>query len=327
MRDRRGVRPQADRRAPDPRRDRACPRPRRRGVAAGDPRATGRPAAHPSGGERAMLRLDPRRPLAGAAHQLARGGLHRRLLWQDERLIVEVDGYDVPLRPPRVRARPSPGHRPQERRLRGAPVHRAPARRGAVARDHHHRPRARPSDPRLGSAHDARPPHERRRDRGRRAPGAEIGPAASRRDRARGDRARREPLGDGEVDHHPAAAVGSGGRLRGRDRPDTPPTAPRSTASGWPTSGWSRGSRRSWSCPASTTARTSGTTSPTRGRWRRRSRRSCSGFPAIAVSQQSSARELDFRVGTGFDFTVAASFTANLVAELEQHAVAARRPC
>ena len=41
------------------------------------------------------------------------------------------------------------------------------------------------------------------------------------------------------------------------------------------------------------------------------------GLPGIAVSQQSSARELDFRVGTGFDFTVAASFTANLVAELE----------
>ena len=41
------------------------------------------------------------------------------------------------------------------------------------------------------------------------------------------------------------------------------------------------------------------------------------GLPGIAVSQQSSARELDFRVGTGFDFSVAASFTANLVAELE----------
>src|ERR1700733_13931586 len=42
-----------------------------------------------------------------------------------------------------------------------------------------------------------------------------------------------------------------------------------------------------------------------------------SGLPGIAVSQQSSARELDFRVGTGFDFTAAASFTARLVAELE----------
>lgn len=41
------------------------------------------------------------------------------------------------------------------------------------------------------------------------------------------------------------------------------------------------------------------------------------GLPGVAVSQQSNARELDFRVGTGFDFTVAASFTANLVAELE----------
>jgi 5'-nucleotidase len=41
------------------------------------------------------------------------------------------------------------------------------------------------------------------------------------------------------------------------------------------------------------------------------------GLPGIAVSQQSSSLELDFRAGTGFDFTVAADFTARLVAELE----------
>jgi 5'-nucleotidase len=41
------------------------------------------------------------------------------------------------------------------------------------------------------------------------------------------------------------------------------------------------------------------------------------GLPGIAVSQQSMSRELDFRAGTGFDFDVAASFTARLVAELE----------
>jgi 5'-nucleotidase len=41
------------------------------------------------------------------------------------------------------------------------------------------------------------------------------------------------------------------------------------------------------------------------------------GLPGIAVSQQSSARELDFRVGPGFDFEVAATFTARLVAQLE----------
>ena len=42
------------------------------------------------------------------------------------------------------------------------------------------------------------------------------------------------------------------------------------------------------------------------------------GLPGIAVSQQSSARELDFRGrAPGFDFTVAAAFTARLVAELE----------
>ncbi len=41
------------------------------------------------------------------------------------------------------------------------------------------------------------------------------------------------------------------------------------------------------------------------------------GLPGIAVSQQSSARELDFRVGSEFEFEAAASFTARLVAELE----------
>ena len=41
------------------------------------------------------------------------------------------------------------------------------------------------------------------------------------------------------------------------------------------------------------------------------------GLPGIAVSQQSSLRELDFRVGSAFEFEVAATFTARLVAELE----------
>src|SRR5437588_9362527 len=41
------------------------------------------------------------------------------------------------------------------------------------------------------------------------------------------------------------------------------------------------------------------------------------GLPGIAISQQSSALELDFRAGAGFDFSVAAAFTARLVAELE----------
>ncbi len=41
------------------------------------------------------------------------------------------------------------------------------------------------------------------------------------------------------------------------------------------------------------------------------------GLPGIAVSQQSSSMELDFRVGPGFDFSIAASFTARLVQELE----------
>jgi 5'-nucleotidase len=41
------------------------------------------------------------------------------------------------------------------------------------------------------------------------------------------------------------------------------------------------------------------------------------GLPGIAVSQQSRALELDFRAGEKFVFDVAASFTADLVAEIE----------
>ena len=65
---------------------------------------------------------------------------------------------------------------------------------------------------------DACPAHERRWDRGGRAAGASPGAAGASGDRAGGDRARRQPLGDGAVDHDPAAAVGAGGRLRRRDR-------------------------------------------------------------------------------------------------------------
>jgi 5'-nucleotidase len=42
------------------------------------------------------------------------------------------------------------------------------------------------------------------------------------------------------------------------------------------------------------------------------------GLPGIAVSQQSSALELDFRPGEAFDFAVAASFSARLVQELDR---------
>jgi 5'-nucleotidase len=40
------------------------------------------------------------------------------------------------------------------------------------------------------------------------------------------------------------------------------------------------------------------------------------GLPGIAVSQQSLARELDFRAGEAFDFAAAAAFTARVVGRL-----------
>jgi 5'-nucleotidase len=41
------------------------------------------------------------------------------------------------------------------------------------------------------------------------------------------------------------------------------------------------------------------------------------GVPGIAVSQQSLAREMDFRLGERFDFTAAAGFVAKMVDRLE----------
>jgi 5'-nucleotidase len=41
------------------------------------------------------------------------------------------------------------------------------------------------------------------------------------------------------------------------------------------------------------------------------------GVPGVAVSQQSQAREMDFRLGVEFDFSEAAAFTARLVEEIE----------
>src|SRR3954465_14834249 len=41
------------------------------------------------------------------------------------------------------------------------------------------------------------------------------------------------------------------------------------------------------------------------------------GIPGIAVSQQSQAREMDFRLGVEFDFSDAAAFAARIVEEIE----------
>src|SRR5436190_6745194 len=41
------------------------------------------------------------------------------------------------------------------------------------------------------------------------------------------------------------------------------------------------------------------------------------GLPGLAVSQQSSARELDFRAGSAFEFQAAATFASRLVGELQ----------
>jgi 5'-nucleotidase len=47
------------------------------------------------------------------------------------------------------------------------------------------------------------------------------------------------------------------------------------------------------------------------------------GIPGIAVSQQSNAREMDFRLGERFEFETAAAFTARLVEQLDDVPLAA----
>ncbi|MGI8622739.1 MAG: 5'/3'-nucleotidase SurE, partial [Solirubrobacteraceae bacterium] len=42
------------------------------------------------------------------------------------------------------------------------------------------------------------------------------------------------------------------------------------------------------------------------------------GLPAVAVSQQSTAQEMDFRLGREFDFSTAARFVARIVEEITE---------
>ena len=105
----------------------------------------------------------------------------------------------------------------------------------------------------------------------------------------RGDRARRQPLGDGALDHHAPAAVGRRGAVRGRHRR----LRHRRHAGGLRAAREPRAGRglrrRSGRRRASTTARTSAMTSPTRARSRRRSRASCWACPR-SPSPSSRAR-------------------------------------
>ncbi len=51
------------------------------------------------------------------------------------------------------------------------------------------------------------------------------------------------------------------------------------------------------------------------------------GIPGIAVSQQSNAREMDFRLGSRFDFERAADFVARVVARARRGSAARRARC
>ena len=50
------------------------------------------------------------------------------------------------------------------------------------------------------------------------------------------------------------------------------------------------------------------------------------GIPAIAISQQSAAREMDFRWGREFDFSVAAALAAQIVRRVAEDPLPAGHP-
>ena len=120
-----------------------------------------------------------------------------------------------------------------------------------------------------------------------------------------------------------AAALGRGGRVRRRHER----LRDRRHAGGLRALRRARAGRvraRADRVRASTTAPTSATTSPTRARSPPRSRASCSGIPAIAVSQQADhgAARLPRRRASWQreDFEQAAAFVARMVEELERRA-------
>ena len=159
-------------------------------------------------------------------------------------------------------------------------------------------------------------PHQRRRDRGGRAAGAAARAGGGRGRRAGGHRAGRQPVGDRALDHHAAAAVGRGGRFGdgtvGYATDGTPVDCVRLAALGLIdgftadliVSGINHGSNLGDDITYSGTvaAAFEGV---------------ILGIPGIAISQQSNAREMDFRLGRVFDFKVAAAFTARLVEEID----------
>ena len=150
--------------------------------------------------------------------------------------------------------------------------------------------------------------------------------------RAGGHRARRQPLGLRPHDHHAPAAVGAGGALRGRHAAASPPTARRSTACAWPSSGLIEGFDADIVVAGINHGSNLGDDITYSGTVAAALEALVLGIPGIAVSQQSNAREMDFRLGSRFAFERAADFVARVVAELDEvplpagHAAEHQRP-
>ena len=125
---------------------------------------------------------------------------------------------------------------------------------------------------------------------------------ARRASRLAVDRARRQPLGDGALDHDAPAAVGGGGAVRrrhGRLRDRRHAGRLRAARAA---SGWSRASTPDLVVSGINHGANLGDDITYSGTVAAALEGVVLGLPAIAVSQQSGARALDYRFDGGFGF-------------------------
>ena len=124
-------------------------------------------------------------------------------------------------------------------------------------------------------------------------------------------------VGHRPLDHHAAAAVGRPRCRSTTARSATRATARRSTACGSPSSAWSSDFEPDLVVAGINHGSNLGDDITYSGTVAAALEGVVLGVPGIAVSQQSLAREMDFRLGREFDFETAAAFTARIVDRLD----------
>ena len=138
------------------------------------------------------------------------------------------------------------------------------------------------------------------------------------------DRARRQPLGDGALDHHAPAAVGRARCRSPTAASATRPTARPSTACGWRASAWSRASRPTSSSSGINHGANLGDDITYSGTVAAALEGVVLGLPGDRrLPAVRAPAQLDYSFDGGFGFEVAAAFVARLVGRIERVAAAA----